>query len=270
MVDIFNYIWIFLIFLFLIPVIQQRLLNLRRIAVLKMIEARRRSRVITLIHRQERIAFLGIPFSRFIDIEDSKDILRAIRLTAPEKPIDLILHTPGGLVIASQQIARALAGHKGKVTVFVPHFAMSGGTLLALSGDEIAMDKNALLGPLDPQIENYPAVSIIKAVKDKPIARIEDKTLIYADVAKKALRQLDEFVAEILTENGQKEEKAKEIAKTLTEGKWTHDYPISFKEAFQMGLPVTTDVPKYIYSLMDLYDQPARSDRSVEYVRDDI
>ena len=34
--------------------------------------------------------------------------------------------TPGGLVLAATQIARAIQGHKGKVTVFVPHYAMSG------------------------------------------------------------------------------------------------------------------------------------------------
>jgi len=43
------------------------------------------------------------------------------------------------------------------VTVFVPHYAMSGGTLIALTADEIVMDPNAVLGPVDPQIGNMPA-----------------------------------------------------------------------------------------------------------------
>ncbi len=54
-------------------------------------------------------------------------------------PLDLVLQTPGGLVLASLQIAQAIRDHRGKVTVFVPHYAMSGGTLIALAADEIAM-----------------------------------------------------------------------------------------------------------------------------------
>ncbi len=83
-------------------------------------------------------------------LKDSEQVLRAIRMTPPEMPIDLIVHTPGGLALAATQIANALVRHKGSVRVIVPHYAMSGGTLLALSADEIIMDPNAVLGPVDP------------------------------------------------------------------------------------------------------------------------
>lgn len=62
-------------------------------------------------------------------------MLRAIELTDPSVPIDLIIHTPGGLVLAAEQIARALSRHPSQVTVMVPHYAMSGGTLIALAAD---------------------------------------------------------------------------------------------------------------------------------------
>lgn len=106
--------------------------------------------VIVLIHRQETTALLGFPVFRYIDIEDSEQVLRAIKLTDDDIPIDLILHTPGGLVLAAEQIAHALCRHPVRVTIFVPHYAMSGGTLLALAADEIVMDENAVLGPVDP------------------------------------------------------------------------------------------------------------------------
>lgn len=112
--------------------------------------------MIAMIHREDTVSLLGVPVSRAIDIEDSEAVLRAIRLTPDEQPIDLILHTPGGLVLAAEQIAHALVEHKGKVTVFVPHYAMSGGTLIALCADEIVMDPNAVLGPVDPQIGDMP------------------------------------------------------------------------------------------------------------------
>src|SRR2546430_13059104 len=62
-------------------------------------------------------------FRSYIDVNDSEEVLRAIHMTDPDVPLDLVLHTPGGLVLAALQIARAIRGHKGKVTVFVPHYA---------------------------------------------------------------------------------------------------------------------------------------------------
>ena len=154
-----------------------------------------------MIHRQESISLLGIPLSKFINIEDSEQILRAIRLTPPEVPIDLILHTPGGLVLATEQIARALIRHSAKVTVFVPHYAMSGGTMLAMAADEIVMDENAVLGPVDPQLGNVAAASVLKVLEAKPIDKIDDQTLVTADVARKAIAQVQIFVRKLLEDN---------------------------------------------------------------------
>src|SRR3989442_9878715 len=127
-----------------------------RARVIERFQQERKSRVIAMIHRKDTQSVFGVPVSQSITIEDSEAILRAIRLTQPEQPLDLILHTPGGLVLAAEQIAKALVEHKGKVTVFVPHYAMSGGTLIALTADEGVMDPNAVLGPVDPQIGGFP------------------------------------------------------------------------------------------------------------------
>lgn len=143
--NFFDLFWIFLALSSLQPVLQRRMMETRRVQALRAFERGRNSRVILLIHRQESISLLGIPISRYITIEDSEQVLRAIRLTPPDVPIDLILHTPGGLVLATEQIARALIRHPAKVTVFVPHYAMSGGTMLALASDEIVMDANSTL-----------------------------------------------------------------------------------------------------------------------------
>jgi len=137
--------WLFLIISLLTPYLQQQMLRSSRTRKIVELERKRGSRVITLIHRQEAVNLLGVPLTRFINIEDSEQVLTAIRLTDKNVPIDLIIHTPGGLVLAAEQIAEALLRHPGKVTVFVPHYAMSGGTLIALSADELVMDEN---GPL--------------------------------------------------------------------------------------------------------------------------
>src|SRR3982074_640556 len=178
--------WLFFMLTALQPVVTQRLLEASRKRLITLIERERKSRVILLVHRQETMSLLGFPLMRYIDVNDSEEVLRAIHLTDPEIPLDLVLHTPGGLVLTATQIARAVFSHKGKVTVFVPHHAMSGGTLIALAADEIVMCEHAVLGPVDPQLGEYPAASILQAARQKPIAAVDDRKLILADQAWKA------------------------------------------------------------------------------------
>ncbi len=264
---IFNILfWAFIIISLLSPLIRQKNLEVQRLELIRDFEKKRKSRVIVMIHRQETMSLLGIPITKYISIEDSEAVLRAIRLTPEDMPIDIILHTPGGLVLATEQIAQALVKHKGEVTVFIPHYAMSGGTMLALASDKIVMDENAVLGPVDPQIGNYPATSILKVVEEKNKDRISDETLILADVSKKALMQVKTFVKGLLLANNRTEEDAEKISTMLTDGRWTHDYPITYEEAKEIGLNVSTDVPKEIYELMDLYPQNPSMRPSVQYV----
>ncbi|MDD2352499.1 MAG: hypothetical protein PHE81_00675 [Atribacterota bacterium] len=258
--------WFFFIFSVLSPWFKQKGLESSRISLIHRFEKSRGSRAITMIHRQETMSILGIPLTRYINIEDSEAILRAIRLTEDEMPIDIILHTPGGLVLATEQIAHALIRHKGKITVFIPHYAMSGGTMLSLAADEIIMDENAVLGPVDPQLGQYPAVSILNVLKDKNVNEIDDETMIQADIARKAITQVYNFIKKLLTENHCTEDKAEKIAQTLTEGRWTHDYPIKFEEAKELGLCVSSEMPKEIYELMDLYPQNPGKRPSVQYI----
>jgi ClpP class serine protease len=263
--SIFDLFWVFFIITSLQPIIRQRWLEAQRVRAFRSLEQTRGSRVIGLIHRQETMSILGFPITRFIDIQDSEEVLRAIQLTDPTMPIDLILHTPGGLVLAAEQIAQALKRHKGRVTVFVPHYAMSGGTLIALAADEIVMGDNAVLGPVDPQLGQYPAASILKVVERKPVAEIDDQTLILADVAEKAIRQVERSVRNLLEER-MAEEQAAALARTLSSGTWTHDYPITVTEAREIGLPVSTEMPREVFELMRLYPQTSQRRPSVEYI----
>lgn len=237
----------------------------KRDALLSQFQAERKSRVIALIHRQESRNILGVDVANHIDIEDSEAVLRAIRLTPDAQPIDLILHTPGGLVLAAEQIGKALVEHKGKVTVFIPHYAMSGGTLIALAADEIVMDPNAVLGPVDPQIGGMPAAAILRVLEVKKPDKIDDATIMMADIATKARMQVATFTAEILYKHMPKE-KAIELAVALSEGRWTHDFPITAQFAQQLGLPITTAMPRVVYDLMDLYPQSTTQRPSVVYI----
>ncbi|MDK2373089.1 MAG: hypothetical protein QI197_06925, partial [Candidatus Korarchaeota archaeon] len=95
--------------------------------------------------------------------------------------------------------------------------------------------------------------------------KVDDQTLILADVAGKAINQVRELVTWLL-EDKLGREKAEEVAKTLTAGRWTHDYPITVEVAKELGLPVSTDVPPEVYQLMELFPQPLRTrTQSVEF-----
>ena len=262
---IFELFWMIFILSMFIPFFKAYSQRAARETLIRQLEVKRKSRVITLIHRQESMSFFGLTFGRYITIEDSEEILRAIKLTPPDMPIDLILHTPGGLVLAAEQIARALVKHKGKVTVFVPHYAMSGGTMIALAADEIVMDPNAVLGPLDPQLGGYPTPSILSVLEKKNINEIDDQTLILADIAKKAMNQVMDFVTCLLKEKVG-EEKAKQLAETLCSGKWTHDYPLTVDVLRQIGINVSENMPQEVYQLMDLYKQTEQRRPSVQYI----
>jgi ClpP class serine protease len=256
--------WIFIIISVLTPYLQQQMLRASRTRKMVELERKRGSRVITLIHRQEALNLLGIPLTRFINIEDSEQVLTAIRLTDKNVPIDLILHTPGGLVLASEQIAESLLRHPGKVTVFVPHYAMSGGTMIALAADELVMDENAVLGPLDPQLGQYPAASLVKVLESKPMKDIDDQTVILADVAVKALKQVKATAKNLLAKH-MDEDKAGKTADLLTQGTWTHDYPIDVDQIANLGINVKTEMPSEIYALMSMFPQPRNARPSVEY-----
>jgi ClpP class serine protease len=261
--DIFS---LFLMLTALQPVLRHNMLNAARARKIARLESQRNSRVILLVHRQETMRLLGFPVVRYIDINDSEVVLRAIQMTDEEIPLDLVLHTPGGLVLAAMQIARAIRDHKGKVTVFVPHYALSGGTLISLAADEIVMSKHAVLGPVDPQLDQIPAASLVKVVAQKPIAEVEDATLVMADVGRKAIAQVKESARELL-EQRMTSEQADALAEKLSTGTWTHDYPIWASTARELGLPVNTNIPNEVLELMTLYPQPVNMQSGgVEYL----
>ena len=260
-----EFIWLIFMLVAFEPVVRKQILAASRRRLLSRLEEARSSRVILLVHRQETMSLLGFPLMRYIDVNDSEELLRAIDMTDPSVPIDLILHTPGGLVLAATQIARAIHRHPGKVTVFVPHYAMSGGTLIALAADEIVMSQHAVLGPVDPQLGQFPAASLVRSVNKKKVEDVEDQTLILADQAEMALRQIRETVIELLADTCQRD-KAEQLATMLTEGRWTHDYPITYEDAQSFCLPVSKDLPEEVVRLMALYPQPVRQQGGVEYL----
>jgi ClpP class serine protease len=262
-VDPLSLLWLFFVLASLQPLLERRMLAGRRQRRLMSLSRKRGATVITLIHRQETMSLLGFPVVRFIDIDDAESILRAIRETPEDRPIEIVLHTPGGLVLAATQIAEALADHPADVAAVVPHYAMSGGTMIALGADRIVMDEHAALGPVDPQLGQYPAASILAAVELPGSHR--DETLIMADMAGKAITQVETLVTR-LVERHLEPARARDVAHLLATGVWTHDRPLRAAELQQLGLPVEIGVGDEERELLAFYPQPRGREASVEYV----
>ncbi len=260
--------WIFIVIMALQPLFMGRWYVLRRAQAIRAIEKTHGTRIITMIHRQEKRSLFGFSVARHIDLEDAQTIIAAIKETPDDVPIDLILHTPGGLVLAAMQIARAVEAHPAKVTVYVPVYAMSGGTLIALAADEIVLGEFSVLGPIDPQILGLPAASIVKARDSKPVADVFDLTLVLADVSEKALAQVKQGAIELLTPRLD-QSAAAAIADKLAGGHWTHDYALTAGEASALGLPVKVGMPLDVMELMKLYPQPIQQS-GVEFLPIDI
>ncbi len=238
-----------------------------RRGLIRRLEEKRGSRVIAMIHRGGGpLRFLAGGGS--IGLDEAESMLKIIRQTPPDKPIDLVVHTPGGMILATTQITMALKNHPAPVRVIVPHWAMSGGTLLSVAADEIMMDKNAVLGPIDPQLPRFPgmvaAPSALRVAREKSKDEIDDATWMLIDQAEKHIKQLEDHIA-FLLEGRMGPEKARELGRTLTEGRWTHDFPLTAGALRDLGFTVSTDVPDEAYRLLEAFPSGAKF-RSVQWL----
>ena len=220
----------------------------RRAQLIHELEEERGSRVLTLIHRKE-------PWSASDDepeigFEDSELILQQVRETPPDKPIDFIVHTEGGLTFAADLISMALRYHKGKVTVMVPFYAMSDGTYVVLAADEIMMEKCSILAPLEPLIDDMPATLVMGILKRKPIETISDRTILLAESARMEEENAREFVKWLLIDH-MNEEQATQVANFLVGGFMSSSTPITLDVARAIGLNVVEGVPEKVHQLFE-------------------
>ncbi|WP_245860437.1 SDH family Clp fold serine proteinase [Methanosarcina spelaei] len=258
-----------LLYAIIYPQSQIKQIRLRRMAKLKALEKSHGCKVLTMIHRREAISLFGLPAYQYIDEEDAEQILRWIR-KYKDYPLELILHTPGGQLHSSIQIARALRRHPKNTKVIIPHYSMSGGTIIALAANEIVMDKDAVIGPIDPQVGDllrgtYPAPSWIYAAETKK-EKADDTTLVISDISRKALKLTRNVAKELLEGKIQPgptgESRLDEVIEKLVSGEMIHSTPLSAGEAKEIGLAVSTDFPEDVHEFMKLF-KPVK--KSVEY-----
>ncbi len=134
-----------------------------------------------------------------MEVFDAHRLLKELRNIPPNKNLLLIIHSPGGELLAGMQIAKMLKSWKNKVTVVIPHYAMSAETLISLAADEILAKETTTYGPIDPQIPTggansnfFSAVDVLKVCKNIKKAKMQEKIL--CEISRKAMSQTEDFL----------------------------------------------------------------------------
>ncbi len=195
-----------------------------------------------------------------INDEDKNGFMMTIHHLDRSKGLDLILHTPGGSIAATQSIVNYLHKMFGRnIRAIIPQIAMSAGTMVACSTKEIVMGKQSNLGPIDPHLRDIPTYGVIleferafKEIKDDP-ARIPIwQTIIsqyrptFLSQCEDAIQWSNSFVREQLRNvmfyrRKDKAWRAAKVVRKLTDyriGKQSHERHLHYEDCFNAGLRV--------------------------------
>lgn len=190
--------------------------------------------------------------------KDKSGFMLAIHRMDKSKGLDLILHTPGGDIAATESIVYYLYSIFGKnIRVIVPQISMSAGTMIALSSKEIIMGKHSNLGPIDPQIGGVPCQGVIdefnqakEDVRHNPHSASLWQVIIskyhptFLGTCQKAIEWSNEMVSKWLNDNMCNGDKSKveAIMSTFSDHKVqkSHARHISKQECENVGLNIVT------------------------------
>lgn len=161
------------------------------------------------------------------------------------KPFDLILWTPGGEIFSAVYISRLLRQYKGKIRSFIPIYSMSGGTLLALSTDEIYMNDWSCLGATDPQIGNLFKFGSAKSWKE--ILRLkgkkaDDQSIAFRYLGEQYTKSIRENIKQLLTDKVNNKKDIEKVAKLLTSGEVEHSFNFTKEVLRSKGMKIG-DIP---------------------------
>lgn len=194
-----------------------------------------------------------------IDDNDKNAFMQVVHGLDKTKGLDLILHTPGGQLAATESIVHYLKAIFGNdIRAFIPQLAMSAGTMIALSCKEIVMGKESNIGPIDPQFGGVSCMGVIEEF-DNAIKQIEKnhasiplwQTILskynptFLGDCQKAIEWSNEMVEQwlksnMLSKNINPEEDAKRILGHLGSHKETycHERHIHIDECKNLGIKV--------------------------------
>jgi ATP-dependent protease ClpP protease subunit len=209
--------------------------------------------------------FLSKPDAPMLGItdEDKNGLMMAVHSIGGQerrRGLDLILHTPGGSIAATESLVDYLHKMFGNdIRAIVPQIAMSAGAMIACSCKEILMTRHANLGPIDPQLGSLPAYGVKEEFERACKEVKEDSSKIpiwqaiigrygptFLSQCENAIDWSKKFVEKQLEQvmfhaDPKAKEKAKKIVRQLTDyrGNKTHARHIHFEELQTMGLKVS-------------------------------
>ncbi|HKT17076.1 MAG TPA: ATP-dependent Clp protease proteolytic subunit [Stellaceae bacterium] len=205
------------------------------------------------LSKPENILNLGI-----VD-EDKNGFMMAVHGMDRTKNLDLLLHTPGGSLAATESIVDYLRQmFPTDIRVIVPQLSMSAGTMIACCANKVLMARHSSLGPIDPQIRGVPAYGVIQEFRRayREIKKDPQKAEVWRPILAKynptflsecenGIRWASSFVEGQLKEHMFKDvpragDRARKVVKRLTDytGNKAHNRHINFEECKKMGLDV--------------------------------
>jgi hypothetical protein len=188
---------------------------------------------------------------RYLTTREAFEILAEIRACPPDRPIDFVLHTPGGEAFACELIAAAIKD-RPNTTAYVPYCAMSAGTIIGLACEKIVMGKYACLGPIDTQFYGFPIESYIRLLKEKPLASIDDEIVLLGYLAEKEMKTARARACELLNKAHFGKDQACALTDFLVAGTMPHSEQISRERALEIGVNVVGgDCPAGVYDLVE-------------------
>jgi len=193
-----------------------------------------------------------------VNDKDKSGFMLTIHKLDKSKGLDLILHTPGGDIAATESLVDYLYSIFSKdIRVIVPQISMSAGTMIALSAKEILMGKHSNLGPIDPQMGGLACQAVLdefeeakEDIRKNPHSASLWQVIIgkyhptFLGSCKQAIEWSDKMVSRWLENNMcfQDRGKVKHIMKTFSDHRKqkSHARHISKKECEEVGLNITT------------------------------
>jgi len=212
------------------------------------------ARVFYFIHRKRSLGIFGISLYEYLEVYDAHRFLRDLKSVPENRNLVIIIHSPGGELLAAMQIAKVLKEWKGKVSVVVPYYAMSAGTLIALSADTIYADRNVAFGAIDPQIpvannRYISAADLYRACMENSTISMQDRIL--CEMGRKAMKQVENFLRKVVLKD-RDEKVVKAVINTLLYTERSHDFPFLAENLREMGLNVVFEIPHELRKLSDL------------------
>ena len=180
-----------------------------------------------------------------LDAEDATDLLTTLVALAPDDPVDVILHTHGGSATAANRIAAALV-QRPNTAAFVPFYAESAGTEVALACAEIYLGDNANLTPIDIHIDGKPARDLVELAR-KSGPRASESLRLAAKVAERALHDEAKTIDGLIHPNHKTAKSRISLAKRLTSGRTYHAELIRYEAAERLGMAVRKGIPSELY-----------------------